>query len=754
MADTSTIPSISYAIRQAQDRLQYQHDIYNQEFKERLKLVFGHPDYIADPAYGVVSSTNPGSTLSGSGDPLAVSINSTNTLSLDINPGLAVNQNGHWIQLSNFVRQFPLANAAIGVVNVVYLRYYVVAAAPETNDYYQSVIPYTTRPGGFESPPDVQQAVGDVAQVQVDQLDVYLNYTDEVRRGFVPIAVVTMQVNSAGYSLAIDHTQDSYAWNRPWFSAYDVAHRVKLGTGVQTSTNVHALSQNDLTIGHFTPLQLQLDHGMVVADDQSIGKVPGYRCEVSVPYVAGVTILTDDGVGTYTGCANKQYLELPNYPIRLGEVWVEDLPANPHANESLAALIVEGTNRIVFANDAPPVNESIGVYYTRVAACEPPVGLNNITYSTNNPTDNELVIAGGVGRASLASTALDFSDAQKFPMVYDIVVDQDGNLVKTPQVIYCYKTLAALGTSDTFSITQYGPARIMMGLIGASGAATMSVKIRVYGKDAAGLSIDHLFEFVTGVWPGWAEPGPVPNAVITQNAFRISTQDFASVDQLAVEDSTDAGLGSAIVVWANLDPYSTYDKLKDACHVAEVMWDGLRMSTVQDKRIVGTTVRDFLDMSAGMESLSYLAHMLAGGNATVYAEDYRHPQYHSLIPNKDLPGVFYANLFHSCAPINNLSKLRPGVNGYYQTRALPVMSGSGVTWRVVILPLNHTRNNFYYSTAYQPELQYFVGGVWGQSTMPAVPGLPHTYELTLLGVPTRVGLWHVSAEHQGFILFG
>jgi hypothetical protein len=698
MADTSNIPSISYAIRQSQDRLQYQHDIYNQELKERLKLVFGHPDYITDPAYGVVSAVNPVSTLAGSSDPLAVSINSTNTSSLDVNPGMAVNQNGQWIQLNNYVRQLALANPAVGVVNVIYLRYYVVAAAPEINDYYQEIIPYTTRPGGFELPPDVQQQAGDSAQVLVDQVDTFLNYTPEVRRGFVPLAVVTMQNAATGYVLSIDHTRDSYSWNRPWFSAYDAAHRIMLGTGVQTPTNIHALSQNDLTIGHFTPLQLQLDHGMVVADDQSIEKVPGYRCQVSIPYAS---VLTDDVPvpGEKTSFANKKYIELPHFPIRLGRVWVEDLPANPHANESLAALIVEGTNRIVFASDDPPVNESIGIYYTRAAACEPPVGANNVTYTTNNPTENELVVAGGIGIESLASTSLDFSDAQKIPMVYDVLVDQGGNLVKTPQVIYCYKTLDAISTSDTFSITQYGPARIMVGLTGASGSATMSVKLRLYGKDAAGNSIDHLFEFVQAVFPFWAEPGPVPKDTITWPAFRITTQEFASVDQVVIEERIDDGPGSAIVMWANLDPFSTYDKLKDACHTAEVMWDGLRLSTVQDKRIIGTTVRDFLDMSMGMQSLSYLSYVMAGGNATVYAEDYRHPRYHNLIPNKDLTGIFYANLFHSVAPVNNLNKLRPGANGYYHTRALPVMPGSGNVWRVVLLPTQQVRTNFYYSTA-------------------------------------------------------
>ena len=742
MADTSSIPSISFAIRASNDRLQYQHDIYNQEFKERLKLVFGHPDYIQNFSYGVVSNSNPSSSLAGGPDPLAVSVNATSTLTVDVNPGIAVNPNGMWIQLTSHVRQKDLDDPSVGVFNVVYLRYITTLANPEPNQYFQEVIPYNTRPGGLDNPPSIQSLSEESAQVVIDTVDTYLQYDPDIRNGFVPIAIVSVQTSvdpntlAVTNSLVVDHTQSNYPWNRPWFSANDIAHRNLLGTGVKTATNPHAQSQNDLTVGHFTPFQLYLDHGMILADDLSLPKIPGFRCETSVPYTS---LMTDDGSGTATGFPGKKYAELPNFPVNVGKVWVAS------NGVELAALHVAETNRIVFAGDDPPVNETIQVYYTRVVACEPPVGSNEILFTTNSPTTEELVVAGGIGLVSLLTTTESFSDAQKFPMIYDILVDSTGDLIKTPQVVYCYKKLDTIGTSDAFTITQYGPARLAVGLGGASGAGTMVVKLRVYGKDSSGNSIDELFSF-TG--PTWADPGPIPKATVTEAALRVSSQLFASVDNIAIEELVDHGPNSAVMVWALINPYSAYDQFKDACHIAEVMWDGLRFASIADKRIIGTTLRDFLRRPIGGETFDYLVHLMAGGNSTVYIEDLSAPRYHDLVPNSDVDSTFAAN-----APVNNLSKLRVGAYGYYRTRALPVLSGSGSVWRVIFFPVMDPRTQFYYPKA-APTFRYYDTS-WHAVTMTAVPGLPNTYEFTVpTGTPKRVALQFNSAGYMAAALFG
>jgi len=734
MAD---IPQLNYNIRQSSDRLQLQADTYNEEFVERLLLVMGHPDGGGLTTYGIVAQYNPEATIAGDGTPLSVSANATSPTAVDVAAGMVVTKSAMWAKLTNIAYEIPLADASIGIPNVVYMRYILDKANDEINDFNDPVSPYTMRIGSANSitPED--------AQIDVDTLDVYSNYDASTTEDYVPLCVVTNQVvqdpltGTSTTSLVFDFTRDNYSWNRPWFSALDQAHRALVGTGVVSATNPHGISQNDLTVGDFSPFQLLLDHGVIIADDYSVAKIPGVRCQVSIPYA---TLLTDT-TGTKTTYLNAKYVELTNYPIRLGRVWIES------SNIDWAALIVAETNRVVFPI-APPAGESIGMYFTKVQACEPPVGSNEIAFTTSNPTEGELVVAGGSGFTVLSNTQESFSDAQKIPMIYELFVDGEGSIIKTPRVIYCYKRLESIGTSDSFSIDLYGPGKIMMALADASTAVTMSVKIRLYGKDADDNAYDYLFEF-TG--SDWNDPGPIPRTDIERKAFRVSDKVFSSIDQIVVEERTSDGINSAIMMWVALNPYDTYDLLKDACHISEVMWDGLRFSETRDKRIINTTSRDFLGHQPSGSALSYMANVLAGGNETVYSENFLQPKYHDQIPNSARTGSL-----NDILPVNNIEKWRIGSYGHYRTRALPVGANPGTTWRVLLVPLQQTRADVYF-TYLEPPAFYGYGSVshtWSAVSMTAVPGILNTFQATLTEIPEMIKVRLNATDYEGMIIFG
>ena len=665
-----------------------------------------------------------------------MAINATNPESVDVSPGIAVTRSGMWIKITDYVRSVELADTTVGVQNVIYARYILDQADDEINEYNDPVVPFTMRPGSENS------LTAESVLIDTDTLEVYTNYTETARKDYVPLAIVTNQSVQDPNTLVVttqlsfDFTRDSFDWNRPWFSVADMEHRAQVGTGVQSRTNPHAISQNDLTVGDFSPFQLQLDHGMIVADDRSIAKVPGVRCQVSIPYSS---LLTDDGSGTKTSYPNAKYAELTNYPIRLGRVWIES------TNVDWAADVVKETNVVVFPHE-PPVDESIGMYYTKVQACEPPVGANEVAFNTSNPDDEELIVAGGSGYTMLSNTQEAFADAQRVPMLYEMLVDGEGTLIKSPQVIYCYKRLEAISTSDTFSISMYGPGKIIMALTGASGAATMSIKIRLYGKDADGNTHDYLYE-----WDNtWQDPGPVPRTDLELNAFKVSDVVFSAVDQIVVEEMTDYGVNAAIMMWAALNPFDTYDKLKDACHISEVMWDGLRLAEVRDKRIVGTTTRDFLDNQASASALPYFANVLAGGNETVYMESFLQPQYH----DQRLTSTVSASLL-DVLPANNISKLRVGAYGAYRTRALATKSNPGTSWRVVLVPLDETRTNFYYQYLAPPVFFFYdTGPTWQSLVMSPVPGVFNTFTVTTISIPTMIMVELNCAEYAGMLIFG
>jgi len=744
------IPGLTFAKKQSLDRLLYEHDILEQELIQRLLLTMGHPDYITTTTYGVVSENDPAGANASDGDYLAVAENGNSPLTLDINPGMAVFKSGVWCILTDYVRGIALADQSVGINNIVYLQYTLQAGPPTQNKYYQNVSPYYMRIGGPLLSSAPSGPTSESVLVQVDTLDTYLNFAEDILVDTVPLAVATVQSiidpNTAieTTTLSIDHTRSTYSFNRPWFSTQDVEHRNRLGTGVQSDNNTHALSQDDLTVGDFTPQQLRSDFGFIVAEDKSVPKQPGYRCQVSIPYSS---LKTDDGsvvspAGAITGFANKKYIELESYPTRLGRVWVES------TDEELAALHVKETNIVVFASDDPPLNESIGMYYTKVDLCEPPVGNNEINFTTNNALDEEIVFAGGIGHKNLTSTTEEFNDAQRFPMIYELVVDEEGTIIKTPQPIYCYKRITAIGASSTDDITidQYGPAKLMVGLAEASGNATMSVKVTVSGTDESGAAISHTFEFTGGTW---TDPYPLPNITTPTNSVRISDQVFASSTEVKIDEAIDAGPNASIIVWALLTPTNTRDKLKDACHIAETVWDGFRLAEIRDKRVINTTDQSTADM--GVDTMAYLTHLTGlGAASTKMFEDFRNPEFHTQIRNEQLANATLANNH----PYSNFSKLRPGAYGKYITRAYPVMTGSGGLWRAVLIPKRDAINTVINQPT-APSFYSYTGGAWNAPvSMAPVAGLPFTYEAFVTSTPTRVKLEVVAQELHGLVLFG
>jgi hypothetical protein len=308
--------------------------------------------------------------------------------------------------------------------------------------------------------------------------------------------------------------------------------------------------------------------------------------------------------------------------------------------------------------------------------------------------------------------------------------------------------LSAITVSDDITISLYGPGRLICGLTDASGAIGMAVDIRVDGKDESGNDISYLFEFDST----WSDPGPPPKETINTAGYLVSDKIFYAVTQVTVEKAMSAGINSAIMLWSAQNPVDTYDKLKDACHIARVYWNGYGMSKVRDKRIISTTVRDFLLDPIGNNTLSFMANALAGGNQTVIVEDFFTPRYSEMIPNTDNGGL------NNTLPSNNLTKLRPGVDGVYRTRAVAVSAGSGNIWRVVLFPVQCRKNAFtYYTKSTPPTFYYYkAGGPWQSLLMVAVPGMFNTFEVdtSTATAPIMVKVEVTASDYVGMLIFG
>jgi hypothetical protein len=722
-----SIPALRYTIRHSLDRLQRQHLYYEQEILTSRKLMFGMPG-ITTSFYGVVSGTDPTSHVSSSSDPLVVSENSQNTLTVDVNPGYGVFLSGVWIQLHAAQLQIALADTTPGVPNVVFLQYILDTAVNSLNDGLQPVSPYTFRIGGTIDTSTLSESVLIGTMTVTD----YLSLAASIREDYIPLAIVTVQTLSGGITtdLSIDHTQASYSWNRPWFSPVDIYHRSQIGTGTATATNPHATSGNDLTYADFTTLQVHLDYGMILADDKSVAKVPGYWCEERTSTFLG----PDDFVGTVTGYPGSLWVELTHYPVAVGKCWY-DAGSIP-----LAGLHVPNTNLVVFPYDAPAAE--VHITYTRVEACEPPLP-NATTFLTSGPAEEELIIAGGLGLDALANVEETMGDAWQFPQRYDFFVDGTGALLKTPQVVYCWKTVTALIAAglDPTTITPYGPGFVLAGLMGA-GPGPWTLSVRIHGTNTTGTTINHLFSFSSA---SWVEPGPAPNPVVTNQAFLKSFVTFATVTEVEVAASTGViNPNAGIMLWMLQTPYSNYDKMKDACHVASAVWNGYYFSSMWDKRVISTTARPELTTTEAPQ-MEMLISLLAGANSTVYYEDLRRPKYSALLT------ADYSNY-----PTYNLSKWQPGIHGGYFSIAFPIdTTVAGNTWTITLFGQPHRDNTFMTSmpaiSVYDP-----IGAIWSSLVLSTVPGMPTTFRGTTTGlfVPSRIMVSLHAIQAQAYVIYG
>jgi hypothetical protein len=723
------IPSITYTIRHSLDRLQRQHRYYEQEILKSRQLTFGLPGTITSPSHGIVSQTDPAGHTAGSTNPLVVSPNATITSTVDVNLGTLVFNSGVWLELHGVVRQISLADPAVGTPNVVYLQYRLENANLSLNDGLQPVVPHTMRIADTIDITTLPESV----LIGVATVTNYLALPSSTLADVVPLAVVTTQVSGGVTSLSIDHTRASYTWNRPWYSAQDLQHRGQTGTGAVTQGNPHGTTAGDLTAGDFTMLQLLLDHGLVVADDKNAVKVPGYRCEATIG-----TFYDDDGLGTITGYPGAPYCALPFYPVAVGLCYIES------SGVAWSGLQVPGTNLVVCPYDGVPPGESLHIFYNRVEACEPPV-VGTTTFRTNNPASEELVVAGGAALTSLANVEETMGDAYQFPQRYDFFVDGTGALLKTPQVVYCWKRLDDLGASDVPTITPYGPGRLLVGLMGAPPLpAVWAIQLRIYGTDATGATIDELFTLSSAMW---VSPGAPGTTTYTPGAFSWSLADFASITNIVVVSRVGDGPNSGIMVWSQQTPQSNYSKMKDCCHVASAHWSGYSFTSMWDRRVISTTVKPEVTALDTLQD-QFLLTLIAGGSATVWCEDLRRPRY-SMLADATIAGDAAVALH----PTRLLSKWQIGAAGAYMSAALPVVSTSGTIWRCTLLRHRHRDTLWFNGT---PVFYAYAGGAWNSYTMVPVAGLPDTYEIDIapLTTPSHVRISLANVQANGYILYG
>lgn len=642
------LPGNNYNAPIGNEDMKFEQSIYRDEFLNRLRLVFGHPDFISDSSWGIVSEEDPASSTATSG-PLRCTA-STTDLTVSVTAGIAVTKSGHWIYLGTSQSEVGMSTNAVGEQNVITLKF-------STKD------PDERAPNEFGIPVFKRRLQQDnSAKVVVYSMAEWNALTSEQQDDHVPIALATVTAAGSSSVLSLIQTNTSYTWLRPWFSPVDIRHRQMIGSGTVSETNPHGISFNELTVGNFTLPMLASHWGRIVAKDVSFANVPGQLCEVVIP--AGL-IKTDDGSGTQTGVPNTKYIDLDFYPIQVGLV---------SDNGTAYCFVQQNRSQRIYQPAGvalvPPATDVV-VRAIKVQTLEP----NGLLTATTSKTKftagaldaNDAVVSSGKVYVSSMSVNLedDYSaDAGPLTLAYREYF-AGGELVRNPQVLVCATKVSTItGSGIVPSITQFDQGTILVGLSEAAGGASMEVQVKITGTDPNGTAVEETLTFDSG----WSQGTP---GSVNPGSFQRGTTVFASIDAITIPVHLNEGPNALLQVWVLMDPTRT--GLAYAAPVADVLWNGSQMLSVSDIRQIHYDLQ--LPIDSDDNGLAAAIHHLffeevgARDIHLAYLESFLRPRYHGLsAPDTPWPDM------NSAATIGLTDRTIPTLDAYYYSTALALSS--------------------------------------------------------------------------------
>jgi len=619
------LPGLNYGTPLTIDDLGHLEATYTDEFRNRTLATIG-TYRTSGAAFGILSPSDPINATATS-DPFYVERNANDSMRIDVYPGVCFSESGMRIALTAAVPSVEMARTTIGQQNVVFVEH-VVVEDEDTIDKtrYNTTEARRTRIADETNTEPSVRTILNVVSLTDWQSDTL--FPPERRRDIVVIAFVTVVAadNTAGQQVTVDLSHTGLSVNRPWFSPVDIAHRAWVGTG--SSDTPHNLGLNDLSQGALSLYDQLVNYGMIIGRDQDVPGVPGGICFETIT----ATRLKTDTTGGVTGTLSQLYIELTRYPVRLLGCY-----SLPDPENEICVELMPHSNILLFHQDEIIPSGGMRILYTTVDAGEPlPDSLINDEVHVRQPnTTYELLIAGGRGHTEIQPKFIDqFSNsrakislgtAPAIPKRYRVLVDEEGNLLTTPQHILCATKLDDIGTSVfAFETAMLGAARLRVGLQSVNLNASTVVTLRLAGTDTTGNSVT---EDVTFDFTNYASP-VVGTCTENHLNFQVTDTVFAAAASLTVVTRTADGPSTAVCVYAELDPTQT-DVIRDACPLAEVMWDGGRICRIQDARPIGSHIGVPTDTSivkvAAQAILANLAATSSTDTLELLGDDLRDP---------------------------------------------------------------------------------------------------------------------------------
>lgn len=558
------------------DLLEFERTAFIDEILTRTRLMFGEVDPTLN-RFGIVDKRNPRTALpSDTTRPLVVTVNITDPSTIDVSPGTVVFQSGEVVVLSAGASRISVPGG-VGTRSVVYLKFSELEAGPRLTRYDTLANTY------------IDHLASDSDYLAVLTRNDYdaLSVADKALT--VPIATITVQevVASGGggttTELVIDLTQDQLSTNRPWFTPVDIEHRSLLGSGVVSPSNPHGTSLNDISASTNQSLfQLHLDHGMIVSKDRDLAKVPGKICVETV--LAGAILV--DTTGSVTGVRGAYFFETTKFPTQVLRCTDVALGKKDYAPVQIPRKnVIFLLPNDQYAPGGGPGESDILITYMTTDAAEPPTGIPLTSLVFKQPLSLETMISGGFVVESIVNLELTFEQASPIPQRFIVYLDSDGFFQRYPMTCECYTKLTDIGfTLQTFDNALKGLGRLKVGLQNAVLGPTLNVQIQITGKDTGGAIVTETVTF-DSTWVNNL-PGTCSEE---EQQFRFTTNNFASITNYIVTNNVDSGPDAAIAIFGDITPEET-SEIADILPVAEIVWDGLQVCTLEDIRPLNTTM--------------------------------------------------------------------------------------------------------------------------------------------------------------------
>lgn len=576
----------------------------------------------------MVSSVDPASHSEG--DALFCSANQSKPTRFDVSPGIAVFRDGSVREYTAGVFSQALAVPSVDIDHVVFAEYFTVDSTDRA----------LTATGASVAVRQVYPA--DAQAIRSVTLTDWNAFDEERLSRCVPLAVCRLSVGSDGTTaLTIDSGRKVYAWNRPWFSVEDGKHRSLIGSGTPTVNNPHGIALADLSVGEMSLLRMLNFGAGIISKDVDVPNVPGILCKETV---TPNRILSDE-TGSITGHIDALYVKLEDIPVHLGRCYSAN-NASPPNRLDLPVSSIAGTN-ILILHATPPANFNLLVYYTRAAGLKPIHSAPDILDVEQLDSEREICVSGGITVPALPET-IDLRKYRPFPMVLRAFVDRTGSGFALPQPVVCHTSLEGVGaTSQSLSaVTLYGPSYIAVTLTGANSGNDLNVTLALTLIDKLGATVTRSVVFNQN----WRD-ALAPDAVKALNKETAGTYQTLVIETIAydvvswqITARQNDGPQSAIGIFA-YPVMSLNQDLQELCCLGHVLWDGLRIKGVRDRRRVSHRFsrRERI-------SLPQLAASLALGgvgasrkttnssvdifeshpSSEVWVEDFEDPRYHGL----------------------------------------------------------------------------------------------------------------------------